>query len=224
MAGRRDFQGYKTPQPTIVLSMALKEEIRVLWYDHFALDEQSDFIYQKNEGEMMLLKITKILLILMTLILFAACSSTPQTETVPTHEPPAQEPAPDEEIEIDFVVNEDAPDEPMPTPRPTSIAADELIRTSGEGPGETDTFTLEEDTRIRVSWDQSSEGVFIMVVVRADPDPNNPFPERIVFEDVKGASDGYSDFDYFAGEYYIEIEQADGPWEVWAQQITKEGE
>ena len=107
------------------------------------------------------------------------------------------------------------------TPRATVIAPGELFRTSGEGPGiANETFTLTETTRIRVNWDQFSEDLFVLVIFREDSDSQN----RVTFEYFVGPSSGYGDFDFEPGEYVIEIEEGDGPWEVWLQEIINEGE
>lgn len=107
------------------------------------------------------------------------------------------------------------------TPRATVIVPDELFRTSGEGSGiAKKTFTLTETTRVRVNWDQSSENLFVLVIFREDSDNLN----RVTFEYFVGPSSGYGDFDFEPGEYVIEIEEGDGSWEVWLQEIINEGE
>ncbi|MBL7163072.1 MAG: hypothetical protein ISS57_10730 [Anaerolineales bacterium] len=106
------------------------------------------------------------------------------------------------------------------TPRATVIATDELFRTSGEGSGVAEkTFIINETTRIRVNWDQSSEDLFVLVIFREDSESIN----RVTFEYIVGPSSGYGDFDFEPGEYVLEIEEGDGPWDVWLQEVTNEG-
>ena len=105
-----------------------------------------------------------------------------------------------------------------PTPKPTVIAR-EVFRTSGEGAGIAEkTFTLTEKTRILANWDQSSEDLFILKVFQLDSDPEL----WVIFEYVIGPSSGSGEFEFAPGEYSINVENGDGPWEVWLQEIILE--
>ena len=117
-----------------------------------------------------------------------------------------------------------APTSVIRTPKPTVILPDELFRISGEGAGiAEETFTLTEETPIRVSWDQSSEGKFVLVLFNLDPEMEGTQYGRVTFEYFVGPSSGYGDYILIPGEYGFEVEQGDGPWEVWIQEITNEG-
>jgi len=114
-----------------------------------------------------------------------------------------------------------SPPTPFPTPLSTLISPNELFRTSGDGPLVTQSFVLPEDMRIRINWDQSSEGDFILTVFSLDPTDMQKQTgyDRVIFEQIVGPSAFYGDDDYTAGEYAIEIEAADGPWVVWVERI-----
>lgn len=144
-------------------------------------------------------KIETLLILVATIVLLFACSSDQPAET-------------------------SAPTSAIRTPKPTVILPDELFRISGEGAGiAEETFTLTEETRIRVSWDQSSEGKFVLVLFNLDPEMDGTQYGRVTFEYFVGPSSGYGDYILIPGEYGFEIEEGDGPWEVWIQEIANEG-
>ena len=145
------------------------------------------------------LKIKTLLILFATIVLFNACSSDQPVET-------------------------SAPTSVIRTPKPTVILPDELFRISGEGAGiAEETFTLTKETPIRVSWDQSSEGKFVLVLFNLDPEMEGTQYGRVTFEYFVGPSSGYGDYILIPGEYGFEVEQGDGLWEVWIQEITNEG-
>jgi len=118
-----------------------------------------------------------------------------------------------------------APTSAIQTPKPTVILPDELFRISGEGAGMVgETFTLSEESHIRVSWDQSSEGKFVLVLFNLDPEMEGTHYGRVIFEYFIGPSSGYGDYILIPGEYGFEIEEGDGPWEVWIKEIINESE
>jgi len=101
----------------------------------------------------------------------------------------------------------------------TVVVPDEIFHVSGQGPGITkETFSLTERTRVRVNWDQTSQNLFVLVIYRENAADQN----RVTFEYIVGPSHGYGDFDFEAGEYGVEIEKGDGPWEIWVQEIIFE--
>ena len=111
------------------------------------------------------------------------------------------------------------------TPRATLVLPGEFFRISGQGAGVADeTFTLDEEMRIRLHWQQSSQGKFVLVLFNLDPQMEETPYGRVTFEYVIGPSEGYSDWDLVAGEFGIEVIEGDGPWDVWVQEITVEGE
>ncbi|MFQ5410553.1 MAG: hypothetical protein ACE5FI_19255, partial [Anaerolineales bacterium] len=110
---------------------------------------------------------------------------------------------------------------PYPTLPPTVVSPNEIFRATGDGPGVTATFSLAEDMRIRVNWDQSSTERFVLAVFSVDPTDTAQQSgyDRVIFEDSLGPSAWHGDDDYIAGTYAIEVEQADGPWEVWVERL-----
>ena len=108
---------------------------------------------------------------------------------------------------------------PAPTLAPTVVVPGELFRASGEGPMVAEPFSLDEDKRIRVNWEQSSSERFLLLVVSLDPDQQYSKFGRVIYEFSIGSSSGFGDYDYIAVEYVIEVKEADGPWEVWIETI-----
>ena len=137
-------------------------------------------------------------------------------------------------IIISLITACDAVGQPAETQQPTSVVRtpgatlvlpDELFRVSGQGVSVADeTFTLDEVMRIRLHWQQSSEGKFVLVLFNLDPQMEETPYGRVTFEYIIGPSEGYSDWDLVAGEYSVEVTEGDGSWEVWIQEITLEGE
>jgi len=145
-------------------------------------------------------KTANLILFVLINVMLAACTSAQPTET-------------------------SAPTPAIQTPKPTIILPDEVFRISGEGAGIAEaTFSLSEETRIRVSWNQSSEAKFVLVLFNLDPKMEGTQYDRVTFEYYIGPSSGYGDYILIPGEYGFEIEEGDGPWEIWIQEITSEGE
>ena len=112
--------------------------------------------------------------------------------------------------------------EPAGTAVPTVLPG-ELFRDSGEGVGVAEgTFTLDQDARIRMSWEQSSQDRFILVLFNLDPEMEDTPFGRVTFEYVVGPSKGHNDWDLVAGEYGIEVQEGDGPWKVWIEEVVTE--
>lgn len=160
----------------------------------------------------MLAKLLRLCLIVMMVGILSACGNGAVNDNPASADPTAV----DGEIEK-------TPGEIKPTPGPTVIAPGELFRASGNGPDTTETFSLDRDMRIRVSWKQTSAELFHLELVRIDPDPNQSLPERVIFEDEYGPSESFGVFDYFAGEYYFDITLSDSDWEVWVEEVITEG-
>jgi hypothetical protein len=114
---------------------------------------------------------------------------------------------------------------PASTPIPIDVLPDknetgEILRISGIGPDSSQTFLLDVETIVRVKWEQSSTGNFKLFIISLDPAQAETPYGRVLFEMTTGPSSGFADFSFIAGEYQIDIEKSDGPWEIWITRIT----
>lgn len=102
---------------------------------------------------------------------------------------------------------------------PPTPAVEEIVTASGTGPGSSSPFTIEEKSVVRVNWQQSSTGQFVLKVVNDDPaQAGTPYGE-VTFAATTGPSAMAMDYEFIPGEYTIEVTSADGPWKVWIQYI-----
>jgi hypothetical protein len=102
---------------------------------------------------------------------------------------------------------------------PVTPATSEFMSISGTGPGSSGPFAITEKSMVRVNWQQSSIGKFLLSVVNTDSAQAGTPYGRIVFESVIGPSAMSSDYELIAGQYTISVEMADGPWKVWVQYL-----
>jgi hypothetical protein len=102
---------------------------------------------------------------------------------------------------------------------PVTPAAEEIASASGEGPGSSDPFTITEKSWVRVNWQQSSTGKFVLKVVNSDPAQAGTAYGEVTFDVTTGPSALALDYEFIPGQYKIEVASADGPWKVWIQYI-----
>lgn len=123
------------------------------------------------------------------ILLVAACRST-QATTVPISQAP-----------------------PAATVMPT-LAPGELVKFSGDTFAASNAFQLAEKTMVEVSWQYAGTGPFAVWLVNDSENLEDPAFARILVKDAHGASSEAVQYELIAGEYTVEIEQADGPWTV----------
>ncbi len=117
----------------------------------------------------------------------------------------------------------------IPTPASTPIPIDilpktnetgEILRITGSGPDSSHTFVLDAETIARVKWEQTSTGDFTLSIRNLDPNQAGTAYARVLFEMISGPSSGFADFSFIAGQYQVDVEKSDGPWEVWIQSVS----
>jgi hypothetical protein len=108
---------------------------------------------------------------------------------------------------------------PTPGSPPPTLAPGEWLRVSGNGPFVSEPFELTAETTLRVHWDQSSNGKFLLSIVNLNPDWEDTPYGRVVYDYAIGASSGSGDYAYIPGSYVVKIESADGPWQVWIEVV-----
>jgi len=115
---------------------------------------------------------------------------------------------------------------PTPTLPPLEMvpivpAAGEILSLSQSGPGSSEPFTLNQETLLRVNWQQASAGEFLLMIVNEDPAQAGTPYGRVVFESTSGPSAMLSEYEFAAGEYRVVVEKADGPWKVWLEYVRQ---
>lgn len=95
----------------------------------------------------------------------------------------------------------------------------EIVSFSGDS-AQSQTFSLNSETSIRVYWNQVSKKSFLLSTTNLDPNLANSPDRSIVFESYVGPSSGCADATLSAGNYQINIENADSSWTVWVQTIN----
>lgn len=103
---------------------------------------------------------------------------------------------------------------------PTTAVQGEILRTSGSGPKTDIPLTLKADTVLRINWQQSSSGHFLLTVTNLDASKINTPYGKVTFADVVGPSSGSGDYPFITGSYVVSVEQANGPWQVWIQVLS----
>jgi hypothetical protein len=107
----------------------------------------------------------------------------------------------------------------------TNIAgAGELARVSANSPGISEAFILNHDSVLRVSWAQSGQGRFQFVLQSQDLENIDLLMGPPVIEDVVGPSEGVRDIILVQGVYAIDVQFADGLWEIGVGIIETVGE
>lgn len=94
----------------------------------------------------------------------------------------------------------------------------ELYRVAGEGsPFVSQPIRLATDATLRINWNQSGQGKFILSLANRDPALQSTPYGRVIFELSVGPSNGSGEYSFVAGEYVLQVEEADGAWEVWVE-------
>lgn len=103
---------------------------------------------------------------------------------------------------------------PIPTPTPT-LAPNELVKAYGTKPYLSSKLTLASETSITITWTQSSKELFaIWFLYDSTPNLPNPALYRILVENTTQPSQGAKTYLIPAGDWLLQVEQANGPWSV----------
>jgi hypothetical protein len=103
---------------------------------------------------------------------------------------------------------------PLPTPTPT-LAPNELIKAYGTKPYLSSKLTLAAETSITITWTQSSKELFaIWFLYDGTVNLPNPALYRLLVENTTQPSQGAKTYLIPAGDWLLQVEQANGPWSV----------
>lgn len=115
-----------------------------------------------------------------------------------------------------------------PTASPAAVTGEslpgqsdrEVIRLSGTGgPYTSDPWPVGADTTLRVHWDQASTGEFSFEVAETTATPTDTSDNAVTFEWIVGPSAGASETPFESGIYVVKVVTADGPWQIWIEEI-----
>ncbi len=108
---------------------------------------------------------------------------------------------------------------PTTTPGPVPV---ELINASAPSGGyASDTIHLARDTTLKVNWTQDSQGLFALwVIYDGEANLADPSLNRILVENTTAPSTGSKQYQLPAGDWYLEVEDSQGPWTVVVADIS----
>ncbi|MEP7356370.1 MAG: hypothetical protein ABI847_03970 [Anaerolineales bacterium] len=142
----------------------------------------------------------KIVAIIASLsLLFAACSS-------PT-------PSPTPLATAGGTVS--SPTQAAKTPIPAvTMAAGEVVKLSGDTFTTSDPFHMDGAATLAITWNYTGSGPFALWLINVSEEVTDPQYDRMLITDVDGAPSGTATQAVIAGDYAVQVEQADGPWTV----------
>ncbi|MBA4384992.1 MAG: hypothetical protein C0410_09665 [Anaerolinea sp.] len=153
-------------------------------------------------------KIVNCSIIIVLLLLLSACI--PSTDTIDNTSPTAATVTPEVSTKNVACVFE--------TISPADVIR-EIVNISGDAP-KSENFSLDSETTIRVYWNQTSKENFLLSTINLDPKLSDSPERKIAFESYVGPSSGCNDATISAGQYQVNVKDADGPWAVLIQAIS----
>ena len=95
-----------------------------------------------------------------------------------------------------------------------TVAAGEVVKLSGDSFTTSDPFRFNSDTTLDVAWNYTGTAPFALWLVNVSEDVTDPQYDRILIDDVTGPHTGSTKTKIIAGDWTVQVEQADGPWTV----------
>jgi len=113
----------------------------------------------------------------------------------------------------------------LPTQAATSVAATQVTTSnlsaesplsfSGDNFTTTDPFHVSVPQKVTVAWQYTGSGQFSLWVENNSEFSTDPAYDRILIKDAAASgTSGQSEIDLIAGDYVVDVELADGPWQV----------
>ena len=90
----------------------------------------------------------------------------------------------------------------------------ELVKFSGKADGVSDLFHLAVESTVEISWQYSGSGQFALWLINESEDLTDPSLARVLIRDTVGNSSEKVQYRLTPGDYYIQVEVADGPWMI----------
>jgi len=95
-----------------------------------------------------------------------------------------------------------------------TIAAGEVVKLAGNSFTTSDTYRFGADTTLDITWAYTGTAPFALWLVNASDVVTDPNYDRILVDDVTGPNAGSAKTKIIAGDWQVEVEQAEGPWTV----------
>jgi hypothetical protein len=95
-----------------------------------------------------------------------------------------------------------------------TVGAGEVIKLSGDTYATSDPFRFDADATLEITWNYTGTAPFALWLVNASAEVNDPNYDRILITDIKGPHSGTATAGIIAGDWTVQVEQADGPWTV----------
>jgi hypothetical protein len=101
------------------------------------------------------------------------------------------------------------------TPIPAAaLGAGEVVKLSGDSFTTSDPFHIASDTVLEIAWNYTGSGPFALWLLNVSEEVTDPQYDRMLIADVDGPPSGSAQQLVIAGDYVVQVEQADGPWTV----------
>ncbi len=100
-----------------------------------------------------------------------------------------------------------------PTPKVTA-GPGEVVKLSGDSFTTSDPFHIDADTTLQITWNYSGSGPFALWLINVSEEVTDPDYDRMLIVDVDGEPAGTTQQAVIAGDYAVQVEQAEGPWTV----------
>jgi hypothetical protein len=95
-----------------------------------------------------------------------------------------------------------------------TAGAGEMVKLSGDSFATSDIFRFSADTTLDVTWYYTGTAPFAQWLINASENVTDPNYDRILVDDVTGPHAGTAKEKIIAGDWTVQVEQADGPWTV----------
>ena len=95
-----------------------------------------------------------------------------------------------------------------------TVAAGEVVKWSGNSFATSDTYRFSADTTLDITWNYTGTAPFALWLINASDIVTDPNYDRILVDDVSGPHAGSAKTKIIAGDWTVQVEQAEGPWTV----------
>jgi hypothetical protein len=108
-----------------------------------------------------------------------------------------------------------SPTAPSLTPIPAvTVAPGEVVKLSGDTFTTSDPIHIDAATTLAISWNYTGSGPFALWLINVGEEVSDPQYDRMLIVDVDGPPSGAAQQPVIAGDYAVQVEQAEGPWTV----------
>jgi len=95
-----------------------------------------------------------------------------------------------------------------------TVAAGEVVKWSGVSFATSDIYRFSADTTLDITWNYTGTAPFALWLINASDIVTDPNYDRILVDDITGPHSGSAKTKIIAGDWTVQVEQAEGPWTV----------